>query len=113
MRVRIYQVCAALAENLPLDKLTSRLDSRLEFATTSRLLPTPAPIHDTRCAMRDVRCAMCDARYRSLSSVLFWLACLVSPVSAGSGAGLGCIQRSSGSRAFAMASRTASLGLQR
>jgi hypothetical protein len=60
MRVRIYQVCAALAEILPLEKLTSRLDSGLEFSTTSRLLPTPATIHDTRCAMRDVRCAMHD-----------------------------------------------------
>jgi hypothetical protein len=58
MRVRIYQVCAALAEILPLDKLTSRLDSGLEFSTTSRLLPTPATIHDTRSAMCDVRCTI-------------------------------------------------------
>jgi hypothetical protein len=60
MRVRIYQVCAALAEILPLDKLTSRLDSRLEFSTTSRLLPTPATIHDSRFTILGARCAMHD-----------------------------------------------------
>jgi len=75
--VRIYQVCAALAENLPLDKLTSRLDSRLEF---NNLAALAHPCYDSRYSVRGARCAMCDARYRSLSSVLFWLD-LASPAS--------------------------------
>ena len=57
MRVRIYQVCAALAENLPLDKLTSRLDSRLEF---NNLAALAHPCYDSRYSVRGARCAMHD-----------------------------------------------------